>query len=345
MEHRNSQLNRRRFLAAAGAGTLGLATGLPGVAQAQPSRMVMATGGGAIEDAYRKTVFAPWKEKTGIDIITTGNEGARLKAMVEQGKTEWDVLQGPAEEVIVYARQGLLEKLDASKLDKTQMFPGSVHEHFVLTDFAAYCIAWNKENVKTNPPKDWKELWALKGRIGLWKRPFQTLEVALLADGVALKDLYPLDVERALKSLDTIKSKIVWWARGAQGAQLLLDGEVEAGAIWNGRVHAPRLAGAPVDFTLNQSILVSDAWAIPKSAPNAAKAQDLVALGSTAAAQAAFAKELPYGPANKAALALLGDDIKKNLPQPGDSNRILDIEYWAANGAAVNERFNKWLLA
>jgi len=340
-----SRFNRREFIAGAGAGTLALITGLSSTALAQAGRMIMATGGGALEDAYRKAVFSVWKEKTGIDIITTSNEGARLKAMVEQGKTEWDVLQGAAEEVIVFARQGLLEKLDASKFDKGQMFPGTVHEHFILTDFAAYCIAWNKQNVKANPPQNWKELWALNGRIALWKRPFQTLEVALLADGVELKDLYPLDVERALKSLDKIKSKIVWWARGAQGAQLLIDGEVEAGAIWNGRVHAPKLSGAPVDFTLNQSILVSDAWAIPKGAPNAAKAQDLVALGSMAAAQAEFAKHLPYGPANKGALALLGPEIKAVLPQPSETNRILDIEYWATNGAAVNDRFNKWLLA
>lgn len=343
MSNGNSRLDRRQFLAAASA--LGLGTGLPSGARAQSGRMVMATGGGAIEDTYRKTVFASWKEKTGIEIITTGNEGARLKAMVEQGKTEWDVLQGPAEEVIVYARQGLLEKLDHSKISANDMFPGTLHDHFVLTDFAAYCIAWNKDNVKANPPKNWKELWALDGRIALWKRPFQTLEVALLADGVALKDLYPLDVERALKSLEKIKSKIVWWTRGAQGAQLLLDGEVEAGAIWNGRVHAPKVGGAPVDFTLNQSILVSDAWAIPKGAPNAAKAQDLVALGSTPAVQAAFAEKLPYGPANKAALPLLADGVKATLPRPGETNRLLDIEYWAANGATVSERFNKWLLA
>jgi len=345
MDNGNSRLDRRQFLAGAGAGALGVAAGLPSVAHAQSGRMVMATGGGAIEEAYRQTIFAPWKAKTGIEIITTGNEGARLKAMVEQGKTEWDVVQGAAEEIIVYARQGLLEKLDHSKLNASDMFPGTLHEHFLLTDFAAYCIAWNKDNVKANPPKNWKELWALDGRIGLWKRPFQTLEVALLADGVALKDLYPLDIDRALKSLDKIKSKIVWWARGAQGAQLLLDGEVEAGAIWNGRVHAPKLSGAPVDFTLNQAILVSDAWAIPKGAPNIAKAQDLVALGATPAAQAAFAEKLPYGPANRAALPLLSDKVRATLPQPNETNRLLDIEYWAANGSVVSERFNKWLLA
>ena len=42
------------------------------------------------------------------------------------------------------------------------------------------------------------------------------LEMALIADGVALEDLYPLDTDRAYKKIDTIKDDIVWWDTGAQ---------------------------------------------------------------------------------------------------------------------------------
>ncbi len=34
------------------------------------------------------------------------------------------------------------------------------------------------------------------GHRGFWKQPCQTMEIALLADGMAKDKLYPIDVER-----------------------------------------------------------------------------------------------------------------------------------------------------
>ena len=336
-------MTRRTMLKGLGAAA---AVGLSGTrgARAAPSQMVMATGGGKLDEVYRQVIFTPWKEKTGINIVTTGNEGGRLKAMVEQKRVEWDLMQGPAEGLVVYGRQGLFEPIDYSGIDRAKLIPGTAFDTFVLTDFAAYCVAWNTKNVTRDPPKDWAALWAIDGRIGLWKRPFQTLEVALLADGVPLKGLYPLNVDRAFASLDKIKKKLVWWNSGAQGAQLLLDGEIAAGAIWNGRVHDPKLSGAPVDFTFNQALLVSDAWAVPKGAPNKTEAMQMLAYALSPIAQAAFAKAIPYGPVNPDALALLDAKTKAGLPTAGPNNVMLNVDYWAENGASLVERFNKWVL-
>lgn len=340
---RNGRISRRTVLGGIGAATaIGLVA--PSIGRAQSGQMIAAVGGGKLEDAYRATLFDPWKAKTGIDIITAANEGAQLKAMVEQGRTEWDLIQGPAEALVVYANEGLLEPLDYSGIDRDKIVPEAMHEHFVLTDLAAYHVAWNTNNVKADPPKNWVELWALDGRISLWQRPFQTLEAALLADGVEPASLYPLDLDRAFASLDKVKSKLVWWNKGAQGAQLLLDGEVDAGAIWNGRVFEPKMSGAPVDYSFDQAILVSDAWAVPKGAPNKDKAMEMIALLMSPQVQADFAKAIPYGPTNQDALALLGDDVKANLPAVGADTVLLDVNYWAENGADATERFNKWLL-
>jgi putative spermidine/putrescine transport system substrate-binding protein len=339
-------LTRRQALALSGA--VSLAPWLGAIPAHAAGQLVFASGGGKLEETYKKTVFTPFKEKTANDIVTTANEGAKLKAMVEQGQVEWDMMQGPAEQLIVFGRQGLFEPIDYANIDKDSMLPGTVNEFFALTDVAAYNIAWNTANLKGNPPQSWADVWAYDGRIALWKRPFQTLEVALLADGVALADLYPLDLDRAFKSLDKIKSKIVWWERGAQGAQVFLDGEVDVGAIWNGRVHQPKLDGAPVDFQFNQAIFVNDAWAIPKGAPHKKEAMELLAFALAPEQQAAFARELPYGPVNKAALALLDDKTKATLPSSEENfnkGRLLDLAFWADQSQAVTERFNSWLLA
>lgn len=320
----------------------------PGAAaRAKPSRLVMATGGGMLDDAYRKTVFHDWTAKTGIDVVTTANEAARLKAMVEQKQVEWDLAQGAGEQYVLLARQGLFEPIDYSIIDKRQLIAHVAYPDFVLTDVAAYNIAWNTSNVKSNPPQTWRDVWNHKGRIGLFRQPGQTLEVALLADGVDKNKLYPLDVERALRSLDKIKDRTVWWERGAQGAQLLINGEVDVGAIWNGRVYEPKRQGAPVDYHFNQAVFVSDAWAVPKGAPNKKEAMQLLALELSASVQAAFAKLLPYGPVNPAALPMLDASTQAALPSSSANfgkGVMLNLDYWADNGQKVADRFNRWLL-
>lgn len=339
-------LTRRSALQIVGGAAALPLLGAPAIAK--PTQLVMATGGGKLDEAYQKTVFAKFKERAGIGILTTSNPSAKLKAMVEQKKVEWDVMQGPQEELAVLGRQGLLEPIDYSVVKKDGIVEGAANEFFVLTDFAAYHIAWNTKNVKANPPRNWKELWAYNGRIGLWKKPFQTLEVALLADGVSPKELYPLDIERGLKSLAKIKDKLVWWNTGAQGAQLVLDGEVDVCATWNGRVHDPKLAGAAVDFHFEQAVFVSDAWAVPKGAPNVKEAMELVALAMSAQSQADFAKVIPYGPTNTEALKLIDEKTLSYLPTAGANfakGVMLNTNYWAENGPKVAERFNQWLLS
>src|SRR5215204_7439039 len=76
-----------------------------------------------------------------------------------------------------------------------------------------------------------------------------------------------------LSQLEQIKPHItVWWASGAQSAQLLNDGEVDMVMAWNGRVSALTKEGAKVAFTYNQGVLQSTSLCILKHAHNLATA-------------------------------------------------------------------------
>lgn len=338
----------RRTLIKSAAATLALgAIGAPAIARAKPTQMIISTGGGALEEAYKAAYFEPWTTKTGIAITTGPNTGAKLKAMVEQKAVEWDVSQQPAELAATMAKQGLLEPLDYSIIDKPKLIKGVAFDDFVMCDIAAYHIAWNTKLVKPGAePKDWPAFWAFAGRRGLWKRPYQTMEVALMADGVDKDKLYPLDVDRALKSLAKIKDSVYWWERGAQVAQILIDGEVEITAAWNGRVYDPKKSGAPVDYHLNQALLVADAWVVPKGAPNKRESMEFIALALEAEHQAAFAQKLPYGPVNGDALKLLPKETLAVLPSSDENlkrSTFLDVNWWADNGERTEAAFNKWI--
>jgi putative spermidine/putrescine transport system substrate-binding protein len=341
-------IDRRTLVKSAAAATVFGIAGAPKLAWAKPSQMVISTGGGALDDAYKVAYFEAWTAKTGIAITTGPNTGAKLKAMVEQKAVEWDVSQQPAELAATMAKQGLLEPLDYSIIDKSKLIKGVAFDDFVMCDIAAYHIAWNTKLVKPGTePKDWPGFWAFSGRRGLWKRPYQTMEVALMADGVDKDKLYPLDIDRALKSLSKIKDGVYWWERGAQVAQILIDGEVEVTAAWNGRVYDPKRSGAPVDYHLNQALLVADAWVVPKGAPNKRESMEFIALALSAERQAAFAQKLPYGPVNGDALKLLSKETLAILPSAEENlkrSTFLDVRWWAENGERAEGAFNKWII-
>ena len=73
-------------------------------------------------------------------------------------------------------------------------------------------------NVLEEAPTSWADFWDTKkfpGKRALRRGPKYALEFALMADGVAPKDVYevlgtPEGVDRALAKLDEIKGDIIW---------------------------------------------------------------------------------------------------------------------------------------
>ena len=78
------------------------------------------------------------------------------------------------------------------------------------------------------------------------------IEAVLMADGVAMDKLYPLDVDRGFKKIKEIKDSIIFWGpSGSESQQSLRDGEVTMGSLWNTRVNAMVSEGAGRAFRLD----------------------------------------------------------------------------------------------
>src|SRR5690606_30131831 len=144
----------------------------------------------------------------------------------------------------------LLDPIEITQADTQGMLPEAVTPYWLGTDMYATLFAYRTDRFKGDTPQSWADFWDVKrfpGRRSLSKSPIDTLEQALLADGVPLDKLYPLDLDRAFKSLDRIKPHVaVWWTGGAQSAQIIQSGEVDMVAIWNGRAQAVLDGGAPI---------------------------------------------------------------------------------------------------
>lgn len=313
-------------------------------------KLVVADYGGASSEAASKAWYKPFEEKHDVEIIVVPNDIGKLKAMATSGKMEWDVLIYDTHVALNMADEGLLTEIDYDKVDATDMDEGVNTDYTVGAQYSYLTISHNTDLLSgDNYPKTWSEFWdtdTYPGARSLWKYPLSTLEVALLADGVEKEDMYPLDVDRALSSLDKLGDDLkVWWDAGAQAPQLLATEELSVAGAWNGRIASAKAEGSPLDLHFNEAIVMLDSWIIPKDAPNADLAQEFIAFATQPEGQAEYAKIIHYSPTNSKGMDLLSDEDRKNLGG-GQEDKMLrvDYEYWAEHFDDVNDQFNKWLL-
>jgi putative spermidine/putrescine transport system substrate-binding protein len=324
-----------------------------GVAHAQET-VVFAGWGGSIQAAQRKVFFDAFQKSTGIRVIDVPDVSlAKVKAMVQSRDVQWDVAQALGMWIPLGASDNLWEKIDYKVVDAAGV-PAEFRGEFGIGNSAyGQVLAYNKaETGAARAPKSWADFWDVTGKPGgraLQDAPRYTLEFALLADGVAPKDLYPLDVNRAFASLDKIKRSVaVWWKQPPQVPVLLASGEVVMSNTSHTRIRdIVRTERVPLEVVWNQALITVDWLAVPRGAKNAANAQKLVAFMTRPDLQAQLARETGIGPTNEQALALLTDDEKRGLPsyhyQKGEMV-LFNNQWWADNSDKMIERWDSWKL-
>jgi putative spermidine/putrescine transport system substrate-binding protein len=167
-----------------------------------------------------------------------------------------------------------VDKLDAASVDP----------YGIKVEDNGSVLVWNTKALAGKKPTSTADLFNVKdfpGKRCLYKYPVSagTLEVALLADGVTADEMYPIDVNRALAKLGTIKNDIVWWESGSTVLQLLNNGECAMGMVWTGRVYDAIVnQKLPLDFTWNGGLTTAAYFAVPKGAPNSKVGQAAMAM-------------------------------------------------------------------
>jgi putative spermidine/putrescine transport system substrate-binding protein len=299
----------------------------------------------------RTAWFGPFSKATGIEVTTVqGPDYGKVRAMVKAGNTEWDVLECNPDFQWLGAREGLLEKLDFDVIDRSAV------PKELITDYAVPQVLWSRVMVYNtkhftveNHPRTWRDVWNVRDFPG--KRAFYsktnggTLEFALLADGVQSDKLYPLDVDRALRSLDRIRKDIIWYDTNQQITQFMTDGQFAVGVAPDGRALAAVDAKAPIAIEYNESILTWSCMAVPKGAPDVKAAMHFLAFTLTPKAQAAIAMAFPYGPVIPSAFDMIPRERAERLsggPQQKGRSILSNEHWWADNLEKVAEKFTAW---
>jgi putative spermidine/putrescine transport system substrate-binding protein len=355
INHKNFSVQKKQ-----GMSTMARKIALLGVAAAALAGSAAAEGtltftsyGGAFQEAQRKALLEPISEETGIRFMEDTLTGiAEVRAQVGAGAVTWDIVDLGLSSCSAAQEEGLLELLDYDVIPTAGMNEAAYDTHWVGTIYYSTVLGYSTEVYGDNPPIGWEAFWDVEtypGVRSMRKDPAANLEIALLADGVAPEDLYPIDYDRAFAKLDEIRDHVgVWWTSGAQSAQLIRDGEVDMVTIWNGRLDSAVEDGAQAAYHYDGGIASLDCFAIPRGAPNKDLAMKVIGMMVSPEYAANIPQYINYGPTTELAFETgkIPPEVAARSPSSPENMAnqvVLSARWWAENMREAQERWSAWM--
>jgi putative spermidine/putrescine transport system substrate-binding protein len=312
------------------------------------TKVTFATFGGEQDGDYKKVYTGPVEKQTGLKIVYDGPvDYSKVQAQVKAGKVDWDVVQ--ADPWWVQAHCGTLA--EPLRIADNEVLPQyAAGDCGVPADVASYNVMYDSKKFGADPPKGWADFFDKKkypGKRAVWGAYAVNgmLEGALLADGVAPKDLYPLDLDRAFKKLDTIKDDITFYTTIAQAQEMMRSKQVALAVLTNVNGYYQARSGGDFVPVWNQPIVYWDAWFVPKGADLKA-ATPLLEQILKPDAQLGLTEIAPRAAAVKTAAPKLSGLLEKwsaAAPDRLSTAVFQDQSYYAESADVVTQRWTEWV--
>ncbi|WP_030954637.1 ABC transporter substrate-binding protein [Streptomyces sp. NRRL S-481] len=317
--------------------------------------LVVRDIGGAYGAANRTAVYEPFSKETGIQVSVVNIPFyAQILAQIKEGRPQFDVMDIDMSALARFAVDEATQELDYDRLKSTRnagIAESLLTSYGVGKNYWASVMAFRTDAFGGKTPQSWADFWDTGAFPG--SRALQDpdagppeLEFVLLADGVAHDRLYPLDVDRAFRVLDGIKSAVrEFWIDGATPGLLLQRRQVVASSVWHGRPNQLIKQGAPLAYQWNGARRQSSGFGIPIGARNVDAAYRLIDFALRPEVQAGLAEAYPMGPVVPAAykyLSRAAADLASS-PEHLYTGFDLDVDWWVENKDAVTKRWQEWV--
>lgn len=316
--------------------------------------MTFVSWGGAYQDGQVEAFSVPFAEASGAEMLSDGpTDDAKLRAQVDSGNVAWDVIVSSPTQSSAYCGE-LYEPLDMSLIDDSQIPEGLPRGECFLPAMSYVAgFFYNADTYGDNPPTSWKDFFdtekypGVRGIEGTSSPTAGTYEAALLADGVAEEDLYPLDTERALGVYEGLGAEnTAFWTTGAEQTQMVQGGEIDMIFGWSGRVFEANEAGANWKPVWNQSFMASDSLSIAKGSQNTVAAHAYINHALGAQQQATQTELTSYSPANTESDPEISEAAREfdvSRPEVVDATIPQNAEYWGEHFPELSETWYAWV--
>ncbi|MDO9525525.1 MAG: extracellular solute-binding protein, partial [Gemmobacter sp.] len=290
---------------------------------AHADEVVYATTGGAMRDTLEEHFYEPFLKESGTEIIPfdieVPDQWARAEGMARTGNIEFDIVTATGPDLV--EKTDILMEMPCDAMENVKAFglPGACETYGLARTTGGMLIAYDTSVFTGAVPATWADFWnveAFPGPRGLpdtGDRDWWLPVVALLADGVAKEDVFPLDLDRAYAKLDEIRPHVaVWWKTGSQVQQIMRDKEVVMTMAYSGRALGVVKEGNSFAMSWDNALKDTGYFAILKNSPNpegAVKFLDF--FYGNAEGHPAFIQAVNYATSSTAGLKQLPEDEQK----------------------------------
>ncbi len=306
--------------------------------------------GGTTQENVMEAFVKPYAEAAGLSVVEDNTDTSKLYSMVEADNVTWDIVNLEPWYSQKACTDGKAEKIPAAVIESADL-PQEFHGDCWMASWSfSFALVYRKSDFPT-APTSWADFYDTKtfpGKRGLWSW-YQggQLESALMADGVAPADVFPLDIDRAVSKIATIKDNVIFSDSLQEMVQQLISGETSMAIVLSGRAAAQIKDGADLGIVWDGQVIAPDSYMIPQGAPNAEAAHGLMKEFLDVDKLVAFAHAQFYGPALPEAQEKLADSDDCpliNTCGDNDANAVIaDTEFWVTQEDKVSAAWDKLL--
>ncbi len=338
-------ISRRTALKAGLAGVA--STALPAFSFAEDAKVVVALWAGASADAMKK-IYGEAFSGSGItlEFDESGPEPAKVRSMVEAGQVTWDIADLSVADSTLLGKAGFARAIDYNIVPKDSVIPGFAYEYAVASYLFSSIISYDKKALGDNVPTGWADFWDVEkfpGKRAMYKHIEGTLEAALVADGVPIDQIYPIDEDRAFAKVKEILPHVIFWNSGSESQQLMRDGETVMGNLWSTR--ATQLATEEKDrFALDFTggLLLPASWGVPAKNPGGDKVFEAITRMLDPEVQAKVFAATNLSPSNPAAEQFIPPELIPFNPTSAENvakQVPVNVQWYIDNQERVQTKF------
>lgn len=284
-------------------------------------------------------LVAQFEKQTGIKVnIDNYDSEETLLAKLKQGGAGYDIAVTSQAMIPVFAREGLIEKVDAAKLPgygniaprfrKPQWDPNGDYSipymwgtmNFAV-DTSVYSGDINTLKVLFDPPA------ALRGKINMFDSAGDAIALAAIEANVPFCSEDPKQMQKVLDVLKRQKPFVKTYnSKAGAIRESMVSGEIAMSSIWSGSAQRASELKHSISYAYPKegSLAWVDNIVVPKGAPDLENAKKFMAFLLTPKAAALNTNFLKYQNAVEGADAYVAADVKRapELSPPADAKLV-----------------------
>ena len=271
-----------------------------------------------------EAVLEGFEAETGIKVVLSTYESneAMYAKITLQGGEGYDIVVPSTYFVGRMAREGLLAEIDHDKLPNLKNLDPAIldkgydpgNKYSIPYLWGGTGIMYDSRKV-TEVPESWEALWDSRwaGRVMLQDDLREVFGAALLVLGHSINDSDPGHIEEAYELLRTLVPGVRVF-NSDNPKMPFLNEEVDLGMIWSGEASQARQENDALGFVWPREggILWMDNLVVLKDAPNYDEAMAFIDYLLRPEVAALICQEYGYATPNKAAIALLPDELRNS---------------------------------